>query len=636
MSRTCSYFSSNAWERRLDQYIHQFWEIEHFFRESDVHEVSDSINEIANDLNDIDADTVARLPVGQVIERVDTEKYNLEREFIREIWREQADLPQECPYEVHETSDQFCVCHMSPSERRAVGLTSDDVLAWIQSKLDSSVVEKEAYSFVGARFRRLDFSAEIITTDDNYPIDFRYAQITDEFDCQDAVFDQVIRFKGAQFACQADSDAESGDLKYGDHFVDFDANIDFTRSEFRKKVDFKFVLFGSDASFNNAAFGPGMFNYGLFRGRADFMAATFEGKADFSKAQFEQAAILNADYKSAAIYNYTTFSNDVAIWTTTFQEKAEFWATSFQGNLNARYAEFHGQVRFEEVTFEGEVTFDHANFEENVHFRDVSSESIISLRDTVLTSGLIRLPANRPPFYDLRRAVVGDIDLRCDDGLTDDLFEYFYVQKTEFSDFDFTEYSANLRPHWNLHTNDIDGTPIELDADPATLEATYLKAKKGANEVGHNKAASEFFFHEMRFRKQQHAQRAHESLSEIFAEPYQSIREGIFSGTRWVSNATLGFIAGYGERPRNVIYSSLFVILVFAVGYKFLDAANVYAGVIGEEYILLSFQSFITFILGQTPDQATFWFEFFTALQGFIGAFLIALLVFTLTRSIHR
>lgn len=103
-----------------------------------------------------------------------------------------------------------------------------------------------------------------------------------------------------------------------------------------------------------------------------------------------------------------------------------------------------------------------------------------------------------------------------------------------------------------------------------------------------------------------------------------------------MSNATLGYTAGYGERPRNVILSSLGVILLFAILYGFLDTENIYAGGVGEEYLLLSFQSFITFILGGAPEGATFWFEFISAVQGFIGAFLIALLVFTLTRSIHR
>jgi len=635
MAGSCSYFDSNAWDQRLNKYVQRSWETEHFLRESDAHEVEDTIAAIVDCMDGVDADTVAQLPVGEVCDRVET-GHDLSMDVIRETWKQQANLPEECPHDTHDSSERFCLCHMSPSKRRKVGIDSADITEWIMSHLNSGGESGGAHSFVGARFRRLNLSSEVIATVDNRPIDFRFIQVTEEIDCSDTVFEQTVQFKGARFVSQTASTSGGEEFQYGDHFIDFDANIDFTRTEFRQNVDFKFALFNSDTSFNNARFSAGMFNYGQFIGRADFMAATFDGKADFSKARFERAANLNARYNSAAIFNYTSFYDNVAIWTTTFRGKAEFWAATFHGDLNARYAEFHDEARFEEVRFEGRVTFDNATFHEDVYFRDVSSLKIISLCQAVLSSGMIRLPASDPSFFDLRRATVGDITFCTQTDSDDELFEYFYIRETEFKGFDFSRYNDKLRPDWTIHTNTVSNAPFTLNTDSTALETTYLKAKTGANEVGHNKAASEFFFHEMKYRKQQHARQALTSWSGILSNPFSNLQSGFISSLKWVSNATLGYTAGYGERPRNVILSSLGVIVLFAILYGFLDTENIYAGGVGEEYLLLSFQSFITFILGGAPEGATFWFEFISAVQGFIGAFLIALLVFTLTRSIHR
>ena len=61
---------------------------------------------------------------------------------------------------------------------------------------------------------------------------------------------------------------------------------------------------------------------------------------------------------------------------------------------------------------------------------------------------------------------------------------------------------------------------------------------------------------------------------------------------------------------------------------------------LGAEYgvleaLVFSFQSFVSFVLGP-PEGASLLAEALSAVQGFLGAFLIALFVFTFTRRIHR
>jgi len=101
----------------------------------------------------------------------------------------------------------------------------------------------------------------------------------------------------------------------------------------------------------------------------------------------------------------------------------------------------------------------------------------------------------------------------------------------------------------------------------------------------------------------------------------------------WVSNLTMDVTTGYGERPRNVVVSSLATVGVFAGIYWSFDALGTDASDL--EYVLFSFQGFIQFIIGTSP-RGDVLVRLATAIEGFVGAFLIALFVFTLTRSLNR
>lgn len=65
-----------------------------------------------------------------------------------------------------------------------------------------------------------------------------------------------------------------------------------------------------------------------------------------------------------------------------------------------------------------------------------------------------------------------------------------------------------------------------------------------------------------------------------------------------------------------------------------LRSEPLYGDAIG--YLVLSLQSFVTLVLGGAEDVGGPWIRLLARVEGFVGAFLIALFVFTLTRSIHR
>jgi hypothetical protein len=88
-----------------------------------------------------------------------------------------------------------------------------------------------------------------------------------------------------------------------------------------------------------------------------------------------------------------------------------------------------------------------------------------------------------------------------------------------------------------------------------------------------------------------------------------------------------------GERPFRPVLFSLSIIALFAGVYAWLDAPITYAEPFG--YLTFSIEGFVSLVLG-LPVVSGPALGFVVALEGFVGGFIIALFVFTLTRSISR
>lgn len=155
-----------------------------------------------------------------------------------------------------------------------------------------------------------------------------------------------------------------------------------------------------------------------------------------------------------------------------------------------------------------------------------------------------------------------------------------------------------------------------------TLEAqelTYVEARKGADDVGDSTTAGNLFVNELRVRRRIHR------------------RERDYG--EFAANLIFDWVAGYGERPRKALRSSLSLVAVFAGVYWVLwrlvpgFSSSTYAGVDGA--VLLSSASFTAFVLGGTSVEPKL-IRMVANFEALLGAFMIALFVFTLTRSLHR
>lgn len=169
--------------------------------------------------------------------------------------------------------------------------------------------------------------------------------------------------------------------------------------------------------------------------------------------------------------------------------------------------------------------------------------------------------------------------------------------------------------------------PSEVPPSPVQAEVTYQAAKNGALDEGENEAAAEFFRHEMAFRRRRH-------LDDLLHD--ESLLDRFRASKRLVSNRLIDLTTGYGERTGRPILASLVVVVAFAAGYRALPQPPFGPGASWGTYLLFSFQSFISFILGPVPRTDSLGVQVMTAVEGFVGAFFVALFVFTLTRSVTR
>ena len=411
---------------------------------------------------------------------------------------------------------------------------------------------------------------------------FQSADVIGHLSLWNAEFDEDVDFSDAHVSGTVDS-----------RWAKFHGYVDFNEIVLADDINFGGARFFDDAGFGNAEFQGELSFRGEFGGY-DGYKTTCEGIVDFGGAKFGDTTEFRVE-----------FNDDVSFVEATFEARAAFTA------------KFGGETNFADVVFRGETDFSDSEFTSSARFQRVESDQTINMNSVRFTRGIISQPEDGATYYDFTESVVGQVQLKPVD--TTDLFDHFKFYETTFEDFDFPYHGDALLGNWDIHVFN-GGDP---NHSVSGLINTYLKAKNGANDVGAQTASSEFFMKEMRFRRASHIERATNAGF-----------KSMLSGTgRWLSNWFLNLSCGYGERPIRTITASLVLIVLFAAIYPL-------AGLSSDgsilTYFLFSTQAFVTLILGEPAGATSNVLQLVAVLQGFFGAFFIALFVFALTRSIHR
>lgn len=482
-----------------------------------------------------------------------------------------------CPHPA--TGDQeYCLFHLPPAEKETSSVTA----AFLERIKESG---KRPKQFIGARFEQLELEHAILESRDNYPIDLRHARLHGNLDWQYAIVRQPLIFEGALFegAARFDETTFAGDAFFSGARFEVDRKAYFLEAVFEQAVIFYDVAFPGDTS---------------------FFSAQFSGRTDFIKSQFESVNFREAEFDWRVRFNKGTI------------EHAEFHGATFRNGADFQSAVFPESVGFRYTSFDGPVRFRNPG--------TVAETCRIDLRWSTITSGTLAQASDRSVVYDLQGATVGDV--KPEDPERDDWFDRLHILNTTFNGFDFGTFHDQLvAASWRLHDH---GSVSGFNSDSRAygqLENTYLKAKNGANEIGDTKAAAEFFRKEMLFRRYQYVTQVREG---------DSVRHQARAAWQWTANGLLDLTSGYGERPSRVIAFSATVIVLFAALFAVAWPTGPYGGGVG--YLLLSLESFITLVLGGGVAVEDPLVRLLAEIEGFVGAFLIALFVFTLTRSIHR
>ncbi len=381
----------------------------------------------------------------------------------------------------------------------------------------------------------------------------------------------------------------------------------------------------------------------------------------------------------AAVFNGTVELEEVRVATRAvgegayFEDRVTIADCQFGNGLSLRNTTFDARLEIISLTASG------------------AGVVAVDLAHAEITSGYLASSTSGQFTYDFTHTSVGDVRVDTDTATFGDA----RIHQTTFDGFDFSSYRADLEAHeWSLHDDNFKReipiadpkftdkwlgwqvvlyvfAPIivtiktlaagrrisknentkERDTEESTedsathqqsdpqivddesvtgpvtkgdveeIQTTYLKAKNGATQVGATKVASEFFRREMHYRQVLHA-------LNFFSGSSRLINFG-----RWAENGILRISAGYGERVKRVITSAILVIFGFAIYYSIVSPPEVQSPL---DALAISTGSFVTLIFTETPQLSSEILQIAAMVEGFLGALFIALLVFTLTRSIHR
>ncbi|MFB6152108.1 MAG: pentapeptide repeat-containing protein [Haloarculaceae archaeon] len=433
-------------------------------------------------------------------------------------------------------------------------------------------------------------------------------------------------------------------------------------------------LLGTFICLDGAVEGETDFEHAVFERRASFKGTTFQGRASFEDASFRGDGIFDrTSFRREATFGGAEFAESLLLADAVFEGLADFGdATIADGQFDGTRADA-GVIDLEGATLSGgsvtlpeeTVVYDFADATvgdvelsfgsdggdlplfEHFRFLDTTFDGFDfgPYKDDLSKAGW-RVHTT-PEEYDLSGGLsddfVASLAAADPDGLDlDDVASQVGVDRERVAELLAYDDPDAIRGETWLA--EFDATAGSGRLTPGALENTYLRAKNGADRVGDRKAAAEFFIREMHNRRHKNWRLAREG---------DGLRERAAAAGKWFGNRLLHWTCGYGERLWRVVYVSVATIFVWGLFYAFLSrgARDTAAGVTvpgleapgqlltREGLIILgknlyfSVVTFTTLGYGDVqpvgPVARTL-----ASTESFIGALLLALVVFVLGRRV--
>ncbi len=475
-----------------------------------------------------------------------------------------------------------------------------------------TVADPDAPSeFLDVELGDVDLTYDVLEAASNRPIDLRHATVDGDFRLAHATVRQRLRLDDARLTGELDCQYAEFDETLSAEGVTAGEGVNFEEATFREPVYLSDATFDGTCRWIEAEFRAGVWCNRATFGKLKTHRVTVDDSVDLSEAEIDEIQLRQGKVHGRALFNQTTFD------TASFAE-----------------TQFHETVQFDGTRLSERLSLRNVTVDDELVVRDVRTPpdgTVVRLNGAHVEGGRL-CPAvadsddtdTGPLVYDLVGATVGDVSL----GSRANLDHYRFLDTT-FKGFDFAAYRDRLAAvDWQLQAVE---WPASRETDergstpsPGRVEATFLKAKNGANEVGDTTAAAEFFRREMQARRRTHGRQVFHG---------GGVERAVAAG-RWVGNMLLGTVAGYDERPWRVVATAAVVVSAGAGGFSLLLDSPPHDHPVG--YLVVSLESFLTLVLAGGASISSPWIRLFALIEAFVGAVLVALFVFTLTRSIHR
>lgn len=460
------------------------------------------------------------------------------------------------------------------------------------------------------------------------------AEVDENIGKRPCTFEGTPLFMGTQFNFAATF--AGVEFKSGANFnhAEFSGGCNFINANFNIGCHFGFATFDKETAFIEADLGTANFEKTEFDGPVLFNKAEFGSGFTYSKLNDIQSHGLSEGIQLNSLRNASNLLDDFVFEDGIVSVAGK--AASFDNT------EANDLMKIRGANSDNIITAFTAYF----YFLDISlqfesSSPTISFFGSEIEGGIFRT-SDKNSYYEWVSTTVGDVSIVKN---TDkNPFENILIENTRFEGFDFSDYREDLRDiDWQ-----IDGYSHNEEHIPSDdKEATYSKAKSGAEQVGDNYAESKFFIREKRSRRAVYKERMSDS---------STIKGSIKEFFKYISNLFYDVSCKYAESPRRVVTWSVGIVFIFAMIYSQLGAEVPYELTIpamtikghystpqlvqteisGLEYLIFSFESFSAFMIGSDVKMTDPVIRLTTSIQAFTGTFLIGLFVATVIRTVKR
>ena len=441
-----------------------------------------------------------------------------------------------------------------------------------------------------------------------------------------------------------------------------------------KDYDFREFTFVGDIDFDM------FFKVKIFK-NANFEGVTFNGSANF----------INTIFKGDTNFHNSKFMDVTRFWSTTFEERANFQGASFNLSTEFDYVFFEGLTDFRDVIFQGTTKFDHANFNKDANFREATFDLPVNFVGSIFEkdADFMRATFNNDAIFlgvvfkwEIRfqyaifnrvvsfdRAIFSPGRMLCLNVKKKGLihFEGTFLENINLIlDIDrdvFINFNGAFLRNTKIKRDQIvEHILQEKNKDFFLAKDVYLLLKNNFHNIGRYDDES------WAFKKEKDMDRLSQSfphyklnLKKKGKKEKLPILKWICKENfkKWIISAFSNMIYGYGERPWNVIKTAVAIIIIFALSFSFIGLGNpeiieLKGSAIhqnsGNTVDLASKGLLKNNVIRNFPDSLYFstitfttlgygdfrplegWGRILAGSEAFIGAFMMALFVYTFAR----